>query len=68
MKLGIMFTLLCLVACSSVRSGYRTMRNEEREGTKAPELDLSDAVWVNGTAADVRGDAEWTAYVFFKPN
>jgi hypothetical protein len=64
--------LTCLAACSSVRSGYRTMRNDEREGTKAPDLstdlDLADVVWVNGSAADLRGGAEWTAFVFFKPN
>jgi hypothetical protein len=62
-----LFLVVSIAACSSVRSGYRTLRNEEREGSKAPELDLAGVDWVNGSEADLSKSAGWTLFAFFKP-
>lgn len=67
MRIAALLLLAALTACSSFREGYRTMRNDELEGQKAPEMDLSGVAWVNGSAEDLK-DAEWTVLVFFKPD
>jgi len=67
MKTAVLFLVVSLAACSSVRSTYRKIRNENQTGEKAPELDLSGVVWVNGSEADLAKRSQWTVFAFFKP-
>ena len=67
MKTVALFLMVSLAACSSIRSTYRSIRNENQTGEKIPELDLSGVVWVNGSSADLAKRSEWTVYAFFKP-